>query len=243
MKSGRPRAPVRSPSLPSSPPPPLLPISSAPLAAGCPESPSYRRSTSPRSFSWRTANTPAKRPTPHLGSLVEALISSPLLEGRLCYFKLEQLRSGAGYAEALAATIGELSRAALTPSALREAADPGSATGSRLKDIAAVWEALESQASSHDCTTRSRVLNRATALLSRNPSLFPLQGRTLAFIDEQTTNTHLRLPGRHPPADRGLFPGLPRAAETARPPGLCRIASQPDAARGRILRPPLRRSP
>ena len=129
---------------------------------------------------------------PHLGSLVEAIISSPLLEGRLCYFKLEQLRSGAGYAEALAATIGELSRAALTPSDLREAADTGSATGSRLKDIAAVWEALESQASSHDCTTRSRVLNRAAALLSQNPSLFPLQGRTLAFIDEQTTNTHLR---------------------------------------------------
>ncbi|MBP1766747.1 MAG: hypothetical protein H6P98_862, partial [Candidatus Aminicenantes bacterium] len=129
---------------------------------------------------------------PQLGSLVEAIISSPLLEGRLCYFKLEQLRSGAGYAEALAATIGELSRAALTPPDLREAADTASATGSRLKDIAAVWEALESQASSHNCTTRSRVLNRATALLSRNPCLFPLPGRTLAFVDEQTTNTHLR---------------------------------------------------
>jgi CRISPR/Cas system-associated exonuclease Cas4 (RecB family) len=128
---------------------------------------------------------------PYLASLVEALISSPVLDGRLSYFKLQQLQSGAGYAEALAATIIELSRAALTPAALRKAASSDSATASRLKDIAAIWEALESQASSHDCTTYSQVLNRASVLLSKNPSLYPLRGRTVAFIDEQTTNTLL----------------------------------------------------
>jgi hypothetical protein len=128
---------------------------------------------------------------PYLASLVEALISSPVLEGRLCYFKLDQLRTGAGYAEALAATISELSQAALTPAALRKAASSDPATASRLKDIAAIWEALESQASSHDCTTYSRVLDRASALLSKHPSLYPIRGRTVAFIDEQTTNTLL----------------------------------------------------
>src|SRR4030042_6881316 len=129
---------------------------------------------------------------PYLASLVEALISSPVLDGRLSYFKLQQLQSGAGYAEALAATIIELSRAALTPAALRKAARPRSATASRLKDIAAVWEALESQASSNDCTPYSQDYNRASVLPSKNPSLYPFRGRTVAFIDEQTTNTLLR---------------------------------------------------
>jgi hypothetical protein len=47
---------------------------------------------------------------PYLASLTEALISSPVLEGRLRYFKIEQFRTGADYAEALAATLSELSR-------------------------------------------------------------------------------------------------------------------------------------
>jgi hypothetical protein len=128
---------------------------------------------------------------PYLASLVEALVSSPVLEGRLCYFKLDQLRTGAGYAEALAATISELSQAALTPAALRKAASSDPATASRLKDIAAIWDALESQAASHDCTTYSQVLDRASALLSKHPSLYPFRARTIAFIDEQTTNTLL----------------------------------------------------
>src|SRR4030042_3581654 len=59
---------------------------------------------------------------PYLASLVEALVSSPVLEGRLCYFKLDQLRTGAGYAEALAATLSELSPEGLRPAALRKAA-------------------------------------------------------------------------------------------------------------------------
>ncbi|MFZ2053935.1 MAG: PD-(D/E)XK nuclease family protein [Candidatus Aminicenantales bacterium] len=128
---------------------------------------------------------------PYLASLTEALISSPVLEGRLRYFKIEQLRTGAGYAEALATTISELSHAALTPAALRQAASSDPATASRLKDIAAVWEDLESQASSHGFTTYSKVLDRASAILSDDPRLFPLRGRTVAFIDEQTTTTLL----------------------------------------------------
>jgi RecB family exonuclease len=128
---------------------------------------------------------------PYLSFLVEGLIASPALDGRLSYFKLPQLRSGAGYAEALAATISELSRAALTPTALRKAASSGSATAARLKDIATIWDALDSQASSHSYTTYSRLLNRASTLLSKNPSLYPFRGRTVAFIDEQTTNALL----------------------------------------------------
>ncbi|OGD25204.1 MAG: hypothetical protein A2Y56_11915, partial [Candidatus Aminicenantes bacterium RBG_13_63_10] len=41
------------------------------------------------------------------------------------------------------------------------------------------------------CTTYSRVLDRASSLLSRHPSLYPFRARTIAFIDEQTTNTLL----------------------------------------------------
>jgi hypothetical protein len=134
---------------------------------------------------------PGAAADPYLASLVEALISSTVLEGRLCYFKIDQLRTGAGYAEALAATIGELSQAALTPAALRKAASSDPATASRLKDIAAIWEALESQASSNGCTTYSRVLDRTSALLSKHPSLYPFRARTIAFIDEQMTNTLL----------------------------------------------------
>ena len=128
---------------------------------------------------------------PYLASLVEALISSSILERRLGYFKIDQLRTGAGYAEALAATISELSEACLTPSALRKAAASDPATASRLEDIAAIWEALESQASSHGCTIHSQVLNKASALLSSRPSLYPFSGRTVGFIDEQTSNTLL----------------------------------------------------
>lgn len=124
--------------------------------------------------------------------LVEALIASPALEGRLTYFKLPQLRSGAGYAEALAKTISELSRAALTPASLRKAATSDSSAAARLQDIAAIWEALESQASSHGCTTYSQLLSRAAGLLSETPSFYPFRGRTVAFIDEQTTNALLR---------------------------------------------------
>ena len=124
--------------------------------------------------------------------LVEALIASPALDGRLTYFKLSQLRSGSGYAEALAATISELSRASLTPASLREAAISESAAATRLQDIAAIWEALEAQASSHGCTTYSQLLTRAARLLSGNPSLYPFRGRTVAFVDEQTTNTLLQ---------------------------------------------------
>ncbi|MGB7294370.1 MAG: PD-(D/E)XK nuclease family protein, partial [Candidatus Aminicenantales bacterium] len=127
----------------------------------------------------------------YLASLVEAFLFSPVLENRLGYFKLDQLRTGAGYAEALAATISELSQAALTPAALRKAVSSDRATASRLKDIAAIWDALESQASSHGCTMSPQVLKRASALLSRHPSLYPFRSRTVAFIDEQTTNTLL----------------------------------------------------
>lgn len=136
-----------------------------------------------------------------LASLVEALISSPVLEGRLCYFKLDQLRTGAGYAEALAATIGELSQAAFTPAALRKAACSDARTSSRLKDIAVIWETLLSQASSNDCTTYPQVLDKASALLSKNSALYPFRGRTVAFIDEQTSNMLLH-----------FFAAIPRLA-------------------------------
>lgn len=142
---------------------------------------------------------PGASTDPYLASLVESLISSPVLEGRLCYFKLDQLRTGAGYAEALAATISELSRAALTPAALREAARADNPTASRLQDIAAIWEALESQASSYNCAMYSQILGRASAVLSAHPALYPFRGRTIVFVDEQTSNTLL-----------GFFASIPR---------------------------------
>jgi hypothetical protein len=142
---------------------------------------------------------PGAAADPYLASLVESLISSPVLEGRLCYFKLDQLRTGAGYAEALAATISELSRAALTPAALREAASADNPTAPRLQDIAAIWEALESQASSYNCTMYSQILGRASAILSGHPALYPFRGRTIAFVDEQTSNMLL-----------GFFASIPR---------------------------------
>ncbi len=128
----------------------------------------------------------------HIAPMIEALISSPLLENRLRYFKIDQLRTGAGYAEAIASTICELSRAGLTPQDLRKAAEADNPTAARLQDIAAIWEALESQSSSYDCATYSQVLDRASAILSEHPTLYAFRGRTVAFIDEQTPNILLK---------------------------------------------------
>ncbi len=136
-----------------------------------------------------------------LAPILEGLIASPLLENRLCYFKIDQLRTGAGYAEALASTIEELSSAGLAPENLLESAariekqrtgvGADKTTAFRLRDIAAIWRNLRPARSSRLCLTSADLLSRAAELLRERPGLYPFRGPAIAFFDEQTGNAAL----------------------------------------------------
>ncbi|MHC5021183.1 MAG: PD-(D/E)XK nuclease family protein, partial [Planctomycetota bacterium] len=143
---------------------------------------------------------------------VEALLAGSALEGRLDYFRLEQLRSGAGYADAIARTITELSDAALTPADLRRAANrerDGDATPGRMLDLAAVWEALADQDRGAVERTRAELLREATGLTAADSGRAAAAGAVLAWISEQTPNTELQF--------LATLPNLTVLYQTARP--------------------------
>ncbi len=138
----------------------------------------------------------------YLAPILEALIASPVLNNKLCYFKVDQLRTGAGYAEALASTIEELSGAGLNSERLEESAlriensrdgrGADRTTIFRLRDIATVWRSLQPTRTSRFYLTSSDLLTRAAELLSERPALYPFRGPTIALFDEQTSNAALR---------------------------------------------------
>lgn len=102
---------------------------------------------------------------------LSALFRSDL---RLIHFSLDLLRSTPGWDEAFAHSISDLEGAALRPEDLEAAG-----TSEQLRDVAAIWRALDQSA--RRSWTIQRVYVEAAAALERRPEAWPFQGPVLAF--------------------------------------------------------------
>ncbi len=92
---------------------------------------------------------------------------------RLGHFKLDLVRSNPGWDEAFAHTISDLEGAGLRPADLES---PGASAP--LRDVAAVWRALDDSAGSS--WTIQRIYSESAASLERDPGGWPFQGSVLA---------------------------------------------------------------
>lgn len=105
---------------------------------------------------------------------LEWLLQSDRFRGRLAYFRLERLREGDGYARAIARTLGELESAGLSPQVLRDLADgcervlPG-----RVRDLAALWEAVAAGDPGPARWTIARVFHEAAVGVARQAGAVP----------------------------------------------------------------------
>ncbi|PYV13579.1 MAG: PD-(D/E)XK nuclease family protein [Acidobacteria bacterium] len=131
---------------------------------------------------------------------------------RLVHFSLDLLRSTPGWDQAFARTISDLEAAGLGPDdldALRDSA--------QLRDVAAVWRALDESAGRS--WTVQRTYREAAAVLGRSPDLSPFQGQVLAFATGELAAAEARFLRAIPEATVGLL-----AARPARQRYLDRIA-------------------
>jgi len=90
--------------------------------------------------------------------MLEELFDGSTLEGKLKYFDIEQLRTGAGFADAFARTFDDLRSAGIDSSALRAAAKsaPDQISRGRFLDLATVLDALK-----HPYADRHKILRKA----------------------------------------------------------------------------------
>jgi len=109
--------------------------------------------------------------TPSARTRLSALFRSDL---RLIHFSFDLLRSTPGWDEAFAHSISDLEGAALRPEDLEAAG-----TSEQLRDVAAIWRALDQSA--RRSWTIQRVYVEAAAALERRPEAWPFQGPVLAF--------------------------------------------------------------
>ena len=135
----------------------------------------------------------------------EALRSARLLalfrsELKLVHFPLDLLRSKPGWDEAFASTISDLEGAGLRPSDLSKGSE-------RLRDVAAIWSALEESAG--NCWTIQRIYLEAAALLERDPAAWPFQGATLASASIGLTVAEARFLRSIPRLTVGLLAARP----------------------------------
>lgn len=95
------------------------------------------------------------------------LLQSGAFAGRLSYFEPSQLRTGQGYAEALAEAILDLEASGLTPAHLDETArslSDDARAAARLRDLAVVWRTADD--GDGDRRTAAQLLAEAAALLA-----------------------------------------------------------------------------
>ena len=112
------------------------------------------------------------------------LLDAGSLDGRLRYFRADQLRAGRGYADAFARTILDLEGSGL------QAADAATlaahlrsrdaTAGDRLHDVAAVWQAADADRGA--CCTAASTLREAAELLAGRPALLGRFGDTFAVL-------------------------------------------------------------
>ena len=128
----------------------------------------------------------------------------------LSHFPPDLLRSRPGWDEAFAATILDLEGAGLRPDDLASSEDV------RLRDVAAIWLALDESAGSS--WTAQRVYREAALSLGHRPDLWPYPGSTLVAVDGHETAVRA-----------GFLRAIPRvglalaAARPAREHHLCRV--------------------
>jgi RecB family exonuclease len=104
----------------------------------------------------------------------------------LTYFPVDLVRTKLGWDEAFARTISDLEAAGLTPDDL-EARDEGDG---RLRDVAAIWRALDTSAGRS--WTIHRFLAQAAAVLEEDSSRWPYHGPVLAAARGDTTFAEAR---------------------------------------------------
>ena len=131
------------------------------------------------------------------------------------HFPLELLRTTLGWDEAFAQTISDLEAAGLTP----EDVDAAAEGDRRLRDVAAVWRALD--ASAGGSWSHARILTEAARVLERAPERWPYPGAVLAAAGARNLGRGGALPARDPagddraprraPAPRALSPADGRA--------------------------------
>ena len=130
---------------------------------------------------------------------LSALFRSDL---RLIHFSLDLLRSTPGWDEAFAHSISDLEGAALRPEDLEAAG-----TSEQLRDVAAIWRALDQSA--RRSWTIQRVYVEAAAALERRPEAWPFQGPVLAFAAGGLTAAEARFLRAIPQGTIGLLAARP----------------------------------
>lgn len=134
-------------------------------------------------------------------------IHSDAWAGSLAYFDLAQLRSGAGYADALIEAISELESGALTPEDLDSVASQltdDRRAAARLRDLATIWRRADEACG--DGRSSACILVEAAELLGRSQDkapVAPLGKGQLSFADLAAVQAVSREP---PPADVRLPP-------------------------------------
>jgi len=125
----------------------------------------------------------------------------------LGHFSLELLRSRPGWDEAFARTIGDLEAAGLRPEELEAIAAATDTAPARLRDVAAIWRAID--ASADASWTSARILGEAARALEANPGAWTLFGPTLATAIAHVTGAEARLLRAIPSATLAVLAGRP----------------------------------
>jgi RecB family exonuclease len=116
------------------------------------------------------------------------------LERRLAYFNPTQLRSGQGYADAFARTIGELEASGLDAASCSDVARrllaQDQSNGKRLADVALVWAAADAERGER--ATAPMLLDAAARTLTATPGLEESYGPFLALLPSSPLPVLLR---------------------------------------------------
>jgi len=120
--------------------------------------------------------------------------STTALTAELQYFNREQLRSGRGYADAFARTIGDLEDSGLecsdTLSLAQSLTAHEASTAMRLNDVAVVWRAAD--ASTRQMLSAAEILARAATLLQQSPALASRFGSCITLLSHTPSVPLLR---------------------------------------------------
>ena len=120
----------------------------------------------------------------------------------LAHFPLELLRATPGWDDAFARTISDLEAAGLRPADLET-----SGSSDLLRDVAAIWRALEDSAG---CSwTVQRIYSEAAAALENNPNLWIFPGPALACAGGDVTRAEARFLSAIPGVTLGLLAARP----------------------------------
>ncbi len=146
------------------------------------------------------------------------IFESTQLAASLRYFNLEQLRSGRGYADAFARTIGDLESSgiefdrALDLAGELAAADESAAM--RLHDVAVVWRAVD--AGQRQCRSSAETLALASTILRAQPACAAPFGPCIALLASSPTTMLLRFLDAVPNASVVLQDARPLRTGTQR---------------------------